>query len=311
MAWHQGITQRLLCLGQQLSNPPRRQLLTAGQVSPAHPGLPNTMARADQPGESLELSIDAALPELQRLQQLVQLLIPLRLWRCQQIADGCAVAALGDHVQRCHDLNRTACCHQVIGSVAIAGAAQCGRNCRRQLNEPVRVGLNGQALPDPPPRISGEPVALARLELLSGALEPNTAGLQPVQHVSAGQLTPRLVGHQSQVGRDHAITGAQAAAFDLPGGLIRPGRVVLPGADHGAEVDFLGWREQRHPPGSLQPMSDAIGGHGQSGAARIAPAPITPAARYWPAAKAASEPPSNREKQSRRRVARVVISAPW
>jgi hypothetical protein len=155
---------------------------------------------ADQPGESLEISIKAALPEIQRLQQLVQLFVLLRCWCRHQIADGRAVAALGDHVERCHDLDRPPCCYQMIRGVTIAAPPQCGRNRWRQLNQPMRVNLDRQALPNPPIRIGGEAVAAVRLKLLSGSLEPDTAGLQPIQHVNPSQLAPRLVGHQSKIG---------------------------------------------------------------------------------------------------------------
>ena len=108
--------------------------------------------------------------------------------------------------------------------------------------------------------------------------------LEQVGQISFGHRHPQAmpgtlgdVGHQAEIGADHAISGPQAPPLDRWRCLLRPGRVILPGADQGAAMDLLGGCEKWMAAGCFEPGCGRLGRCHQSGARNTATSASSPA----------------------------------
>src|SRR3954447_10832690 len=130
---------------------------------------------------------------------------------------------------------------------------------------PDRARLVGQGagdrLADPPGRVRGELEALAVVELLRRAHEPERPLLDQVEEREP--LVAVVLGdrdHQAQVGLDHLLLGVEVAAFDAAG-----------------EVDLFLGGEQPNLADVLQEQLKGVGGHVGlqiERRLRLAPAPL-------------------------------------
>ena len=126
---------------------------------------------------------------------------------------------------------------------------------RREADRPRRVGEAAlDALPDPQRRVRRELEALAPVELLRGADQPEGALLDEVaQRQPEALVATRLRDDEAQVRVDHAVLGIDVAALDALG-----------------ELDLLGGGQQLVARRLVEERLQRVGGHLRLGTGRLA-----------------------------------------